>query len=248
MFAHFTAPENLPFAVALGLFFLIGILQTVSLLTGISLFGWLDNLLPDFEADLPGDLGLDGVEGGLDGALEADLDTGADADVADSPGDGSWIADAFAWMNFGKVPFIISFLLFLFLFSCIGYNAQLLLTEAGIGPWPSLLMAPLALVVAVFPLKWGNALMGRVLPRDETNAVSKNSYIGRVATITIGEATHERTAEAKLRGPLGRTHYVMVRADREGARFGQGEHVLLVAEEEGHFTCIAVNNPNLDDD
>lgn len=227
--AHFTAPENLPFAVALGLFFLIGILQTVSLLTGISLFGWIDDLLPDFDTDA-----------GID--LDADLDV----DAPEGPGESSWLADAFAWMNFGRVPFMISFLLLLFLFSCLGYNGQLLLAEIGLGPLPALIAGPLAFVAALFPLKWGNALLARILPRDETNAVSAHSYVGRVATITIGEATHARPAEAKLRGPLGRTHYIMVRADRENDHFRQGEHVLIVGEGPDAYTGITVPNPNLD--
>ena len=240
MYAHFTAAENLPFAVALGIFFLIGILQTISLFTGISLFGWIDDVLPDFDAvggvDLPGELS---IEPEMDIEVEAGPDSGAEA---------SWVAEVFAWMNFGKVPFIISFLLFLFLFSCIGYNGQLFLSESGLGLLPAMVAAPIAFAVSIFPLKWGNALMGNILPKDETSAISSGSYIGRVATITIGEATYERTAEAKLRGPLDRTHYVMVRADEPQARFKQGEHVLLVGRDKGKgaFTCIAVENPHLD--
>tara|TARA_R100000027_G_scaffold1806_2_gene1981 strand:- start:6120 stop:6836 length:717 start_codon:yes stop_codon:yes gene_type:complete len=236
MFAHFIAAENLPFAVALGIFFIIGLLQTISLFTGVSLFSWIDDLLPDIDAvdgfDLPGDAGF---ESGWETEIPTDAHT-----------DASWIGEIFAWMNFGKVPFIISFLLFLFLYSCIGYNGQLLLSGAGIGLLPSTIAGVLALVASIFPLKWGNALLGKILPRDETSAVSSRSYIGRVATITIGEATHERGAEAKLKGPLARTHYVMVRADRPGAHFKQGEKVLLVGKVKGQFTCIAVQNPNLD--
>ncbi len=236
MFAHFTAPENLPFAVALGLFFLIGILQTVSLLTGISLFGWIDDLLPDFDFDADADFDVGG-----------DFDVDVDAEAGpDTVAEASLVAQIFAWMNFGKVPFIISFLAFLFLFACIGYNAQLALFESGLGMLPAIIIAPIAFLVTLFPLKWANGILGRVVPKDETNAVSSHTFIGRVAAITIGEATHERTAEAKLRGPLGRTHYVMVKADREGDHFPQGEHVLLVGEEEGHFTVIAVTNENLD--
>ncbi len=235
MYAHFTAAENLPFAVALGIFFLIGLVQTVSLFTGISLFGWIDDLLPDFDSvggvDLPGELTVD-----------------ADFEAETGPGDGgeaSWVAEIFAWMNFGKVPFIISFLLFLFLFSCIGYNGQLFLSESGLGLLPAGVAAPMAFAVSLFPLKWGNALLGKILPKDETSAISSGSYIGRIATITIGEATCERSAEAKLKGPLNRTHYVMVRAAEANARFGRGESVLLVGKEKGTFTCIAVRNPHL---
>lgn len=245
MLSHFTAPENLPFAVALGLFFLIGILQVVSLLTGLSLFGWIDDLLPDFDS-VGADFDLD-VDVGAD--LDADLDVDVDADAGpDSVHEASFIAQIFAWMNFGKVPFIITFLLFLFLFSFFGYNMQLALQEIGMKMVSPLIMAPIAFVVAILPLKWGNGIVGRVIPKDETNAVSKKTFIGRTATITIGEATHDRPAEAKLRGPLGRTHYVMVIADRENAHFKQGEHVLLVGQQGANFTCIAVKNKNLIDE
>lgn len=236
MFTHFTAPQNLPFAVALGLFFLIGILQTVSLLTGLSLFGWIDDLIPDFDLDNDFDVG---------GDLDADLDVDGEAGPS-TVAEASLVAQIFAWMNFGKVPFIISFLAFLFLFSCIGYNVQLALSEAGLGLLPSLIIAPPVFLVALFPLKWANALLGKVIPKDETNAVSSHTFVGRVAEITIGEATHQRTAEAKLKGPLGRTHYIMVRADRAEDHFPQGTHVLIVGEEEGHFTAIAIDNANLD--
>ncbi|WOO40046.1 OB-fold-containig protein [Rubellicoccus peritrichatus] len=242
MLSHFTAPENLPFAVALGLFFVIGILQTVSLFTGISLFGWIDDLLPDLDA-VGGDLDLE-VGGDID--VDADVNIDADADTGpDSVSEASFIAQVFAWMNFGKVPFIITFLLFLFLFSFFGYNIQLSLKEMGLGLAPPLLLSPIALVAAILPLKWGNGILGRVIPKDETNAVSSHTFVGRIAKITIGEATHDKPAEAKLRGPLGRTHYVMVLADRENVNFKQGDHVLLVDQKGPNFTCIAVKNDNL---
>jgi len=234
MFGHFIAPENLPFAITLGLFFLIGAVQVLSLLTGVSLFGWIDDLLPDFEgAD------LDFPDAGAGGGVEADISPGE----AHSHGLPS---ELFAWLNFGRVPFIISFLLLLFLFSFFGYNLQLILVNSGAGLLPAMVAAPAAFGLSVLPLKWGNRILGHILPKDETSAVSRHSFIGRVAVVTIGEATHERSAEAKLKGPLGRTHYLMVRADHENGRFPQGEPVLIVDKRDGLFTCIAVNNPNLE--
>jgi hypothetical protein len=230
MYAHFTAPENLPFAVALGLFFLLGSVQTLSLLTGLSIFGWLDNLLPDLDAD--GDAGIEAgaeAEAGPDGMHEA-----------------SFVAQAFAWLNFGRVPFMVSFLAFLFLFACVGYNLQLFVAQAGLDLAPAVVAAAISFAAALYPLRWLNALLGRVVPKDETSAISVHSLLGRVATITIGEATHTRPAEAKVKGPLGRTHYLMVRADQPGDHFRQGEQVLLVAEDGTGFTGIAVANVNLE--
>lgn len=224
MIDNFAAPENLPFAVALGMMFLIGGLQTFSLLAGISLFGWIDSLLPDF--DLP-DAGAD-LEGAIDAAAH-----------------GSWIGDIFAWLNFGKVPAIMTFLLFLFLFACIGFNLQLFIASLGLGLLPAAVAAPLSFIACIYPIKWGNAIMARVIPKDETMAVSRQTFVGRVATITIGTATHTRAAEAKLKGPLGRTHYIMVLADSEGIEFKQGDPVLLVSAREATFTAIPVSNPNL---
>lgn len=219
MQAFLTATENIPFTGAIVLMLAIGIIEILSLVSGLGVFDFLDGLLPDFDA----------------GEIDTDLDA-----------DANGLADALiGWLNFGKVPFIISFLLFVFLFGSFGLKIQAL-AHSQIGTLlPIWLASPMAFALTIFPLKWLNAVMGKIMPKDETMAISPESFVGRVATIVIGEASSSRPAEAKLTGPLGRTHYIMVTSDNPEERFPQGSRVLIVGRQGSHFSVISVKNPHL---
>lgn len=231
MNAFYTAPENVLFAGAFALLLLLALLQFAGMAFGFGLGSALDNLIPDFDAD-----------------LDLDLDTAADVDALDAmdaaPG---FFAGMLSWLNLGKVPFLISLSVLLLLFSMLGYLLQALFLRIGIGLLPVWLVGPPVFLVSMIPWRESNRLLGRIVPRDESAAVSADTFIGRIATITIGTATSERAAEARLQGPLGRTHYVMVRADSAGDSFAQGSHVLLVNREGPHFLAIATPDPELAD-
>ena len=87
--------------------------------------------------------------------------------------------------------------------------------------------------------------MARIIPKDETEAVSEKSFVGCVATITIGTASKGKPAQAKLRDRLGNTHYVMVEPDIDGQFFETGSEVLIVMQTGSVFTAIANSNPSL---
>jgi hypothetical protein len=76
------------------------------------------------------------------------------------------------------------------------------------------------------------------MPKDETDAVSEQSFIGRVAVITLGNASHGSPAEAKLKDQHGQMHYVMVEPDLPNEAFSQGTAVILVRQKGAHFTAI----------
>ena len=65
MDSFWTAPANLPFLIALGLFFGLSLLQGISFLMGLSLDQsvdqWVDAPDVDVDADVDMDLDLDGV-------------------------------------------------------------------------------------------------------------------------------------------------------------------------------------------
>lgn len=222
VFDDLLLPASLPYSIALALLAVTSVIQIGSALIGLGTFDFLDGWLPD---------------------LEVDLDVG---DVVDVDGlEGSFFEGLLAWLNLGKVPFIITFNLFLFCFAAGGFLVLAVGQRFGLATVPWVISVPLALVGTVLPIRWGNALAARIWPRDETAAVESDRFVGRVATITIGTATHERPAEAKLKGPLGRLHYVMVAADDPAQSFAQGSQVLLVGRRGAWFTGISVTNDNL---
>lgn len=232
MWEHLTAPQNLLFGISLIFLLALFTLQLIGQLVGTELFAWMDSITPD----LP-DLGVD-----------LDLDLDVDLDAAGSVGAGGFIDHLFALLNLGRVPIVISLIVFLFLFSCIGYNLQFVLHEMGIPYLPLLGASAISLAATLPLLRFSNAGLARILPKDETQAVSEETFIGRVATITIGTVTTERQSEARLVGPLGRTHYIQVIADNEGVEFHQGDEVLVVGRKGALFTIIAVNTPSLRSD
>jgi len=224
MIENFAAPENALFAVSIIVFLLIALVQFVAFIMGLEAFSFLDDLLPDLGGDFDGD---------------ADLDIG---DVAPS-----FMDSILSMLKIGKVPLVFSIIAFLFLFPFFGYNMQLITNHAGIGLLPMWISGPVAFMVTLPFLRWSNQVMAKVLPKDETSAVSRESFIGRMATITLGKVSFEHAAEAKLKDSLGNTHYIMVVSDLEGECFEQGEHVLIVGERGNHFSVIANTNPQLED-
>lgn len=220
---EFFRPENLPFALALTLMLTLGLVQLIALLLGLGALG-LESTLPDAATELDMELGIV-PEGGAGGNLFSAL---------------------LSWLNLGKVPLLVSLIALLFLFAFIGFNLQALLVLTLGLRLPAPVAAIAAGLLALPPLRLANGLLARIVPKDETLAVSQQVFIGRVATITLGTATAQRAAEARLLGPHGHRHYIMVVPDDPAARFTQGEAVLVVSRDDrGHYHVIAVDNPHL---
>ncbi len=236
MLSYLLLPENVTFALALGLLLILGSIQLVSFLVGTELFGSLDDAFgghggPDI--DLDGDVD---VHASLDGDVAADGNTAlAEAAHHAAPTLGESLVSL---LGLGKVPFIFSFLFFLFAYSAFGYNAQLLLIDLGLGPAPVWLGSLGAFVMSLPLLRAGNELMARVIPKDETTAVSEQTFVGKLARLTIGTATHARFTEARLEDEHGHTHLVQVFADEEGQSFTAGDQVVIVGRRGNQFTVV----------
>lgn len=213
-----SAPQNLLFTAALMLMALLAGAEAVSLVIGQSLSQHLEAISP--ELDLP------------DGAV-------TDSDVQGFAG------KIFGWLELGRLPLMVGLALFLALFACIGFMGQGMFSIFGLGFLPGLVASPLAFFAALPALRIGNRAIGRIWPKDETYAVSQDTFVGRVAVITIGKATFDLPAEAKLQDQYGNTHYIMAASDNRDDAFPQGEAVLIVGRRGATFTVIRNDNPNL---
>jgi len=163
-----------------------------------------------------------------------------DGGMVDPP-DG-FVGDALGWLHFGKVPLLVIIVIFLTVFALAGFVAQFAI-RGVIGafvPWPP--AAAFALVAAVFGVRLGGAAIGRIIPRDETSAVSDASLVGRVGTIVIGTARAGKPAEARVRDEVGASHYVMVEPEETDQAYEAGTSVLLVRHVSGR-RFHAIHNP-----
>lgn len=211
-------PGNAPFVVAIGLMVLIGVLEGLALLLGLGLSEAAENLLVTHFA-------IDHVDGAANSA--------------------SAIGQFLGWLHVGRVPLLVLLVLFLMGFAVIGLAGQSIL-GATIG---YLLPAPIAaalVVPATLPfVRATGALVGRYFPHDETSAISELDFIGRVATVTGGEATLGNAAEARLVDESGQPHYLRIEPDEPGQRMVRGDAVLIVARASGSL-YRAIPNPRPD--
>lgn len=201
---------NLPFSVALAIMLLIAAIEGVGMLVGFALSGLLDNLLPD---------------------LELDVDAG---DMADHGAFGEFLT----WLRLREVPVIVVLIAFLTSFSITGFAMQQILAGTLGFMLPALIAAPIALFVCLPGVRLFAGVLGKIMPKDETEAVGTDTFIGRPATITLGTASMGSPAQAKLKDKHGQSHYVMVAPDNESESFEQGTGVLLVRQVGSTFFAI----------
>jgi len=216
MLEFLVADENLPFSVALALMTFLALLEGVGILLGAALSGLLDALLPDsFFPEVDIDAPDTGSMGGISGLL--------------------------GWLYVGKVPFLIVLILLLMSFGIGGLLLQTF-TRGFTGVLLPGWMASVASFALALPTtRAGARLMSKLIPRDETEAVSEDSFIGRVAILTLGSARPGFPAQARLKDVHGQSHYVMVEPDGD-AELSAGSEVLIV-KKQGHL-FLAIPNPN----
>ena len=216
MFEFITAGPNLPFSVALMIMVFIALLEGVGTLFGVGLSNLLETLLPDMDVD-----------------FDADLPEG-DSSFA--------MSRVLGWLQFGRVPALILLVVFLTAFGLVGLTVQKLAVDTIGSLMPGTLAALLAFMASLPLMRMLGGALARILPKDETSAVSEKTFIGRVATITLGTAKKDSPAEAKLEDQYGQSHYLMLEPDLDDEEFNQGEQVLLVSQAGGHFKGI--RNPS----
>lgn len=233
MFAGFLDPGNAPFAIALMVMLAIAAAEIFGALFGVAPSGVLDNMLPDLE--------VDAELGGVGSPLDADAPS-----MPDSPSPGP-LSAVLGWLCVGKVPILVLLIAFLTVFGLTGFAVQGL-SGALLGfALPSALAAVPALAAAIPATRASGLVLSRILPKEQTEAVSSQSFVGRIAIITRGDAREGLAAEAKLSDAFGQTHYVLVEPDEPGVVLKSGSAVLLVRQAGSRFRAIDNPNPMLTD-
>ncbi len=149
------------------------------------------------------------------------------------------------WLHLGKVPALVLVVLFLAGFAIAGYVIQGVTWKLIGSMWPAW-AASIPAVFAGFATVSGlGALLERIIPKDETSAVSEMTLIGRAGVVVRGTAKSGLAAEAKVRDSYGRAHYVMVEPDVDTDTFSEGNDVLLVKKVGARFRCIRNPHPEL---
>jgi hypothetical protein len=221
MMEFISASPNLPFSVALAVMLAIAVLEGVGTLLGMGVSSLIEGLLPDFDVD-----------------FDAEISTG------DTPFAMSRIL---GWLRFGKVPALILLVVFLTSFGLAGLAIQKVVHTTFGSLMPGLLASLIAFAASLPVVRALGGGLAKILPKDETSAVSEKTFIGRVAVITLGTSRRGSPAEAKLQDQYGQAHYVMVEPDISDEEFQQGDQLLLVKKSGSTFRAIRNTSDSLVD-
>lgn len=145
------------------------------------------------------------------------------------------------WLYVGRVPFLVLVVLFLAGFAITGFALNMVVHRM-LGSWVPLVISVPAAFFATLPIvRILGAGLARLIPQDQTYAVSFDSLIGRVATIVTGTARPGYPAQARVPNEHGQNIYVMVEPETDGMTFQSGERVLLTKQISGSRFACAVN-------
>ena len=128
-----TATQNAPFVIALGVMLGLAVMEMLVLFLGGSLFGFVDDLLPD----------------SLDGDVDVDVEAGAESDGAAGA-----LGQILGWFAVGRVPFLIVVVALLTSFGLFGLTLQTLARQMTGHMLPATVAAIPALVGAAFTTRW----------------------------------------------------------------------------------------------
>ena len=145
------------------------------------------------------------------------------------------------WLHIGRVPVLVLLVLFLAGFAITGFAVNIV-AQRVFGFWvPALISAPLAFFAALPIVRILGAGLARLIPQDQTYAVSFESLVGRIATIVGGTARSGYPAQARVMNEHGQNIYVMVEPDVSGIEFKSGERILLKKQINGSRFVGEVN-------
>jgi hypothetical protein len=148
------------------------------------------------------------------------------------------LGGAFLWLNSGRLPLLILLVLALGVFSIEGFLLQGIAHAVGTSVPVSI--ASLAAVAGSIPvIRTASRSIARIIPRDETYAVSDADFVGKVAVVAIGPLDQGLPGRVRLKDVFGNWHSVPARADASSAALPVGASVLLVDRDAKSFIAIS---------
>jgi len=165
----FTAPQSLPFGVALMIMIGLGVIEGVGIFIAMSPSQIFDHHFKVSHPDLDGPLG---------------------------------------WLHAGRVPILVLLILFLLGFAISGYIIQILCASLLGGYIPAFAAVIPATLIGLSTVRGLGGLLALIIPKDETNAVSEQTLIGRAGVVTTGTARQGMAAQVKVRDQHGYFHYL----------------------------------------
>jgi len=144
----------------------------------------------------------------------------------------------FLWINAGRLPLLILFILVLGIFSTAGFLLQGIAHGLGF-VIPVSIVALVAAAGSLPVIRITSRGLARIIPRDETYAVNDADFVGKVATVAVGPLDQGLPGRVRLKDVFGNWHTVSARASHDSPDLPIGASVLLVDRDARSFIAIA---------
>lgn len=131
----------------------------------------------------------------------------------------------FYWFRVGKIPLMATIILFLTYFGLSGFSIHAL-ADALFSVtlhWKWSFMPAAFSAAALHRLTSG--ILSKFVFKEESSALSEESFLGQEAEIVIGIARKDHPAQAKLKDHYGQLHYILVEPDDNSVQFHKGDKV-----------------------
>lgn len=149
------------------------------------------------------------------------------------------------WLHIGQVPFLVLLILLLLGFAISGYAIQLFCHGLFGRYLPALVAVVPAGFIGLANVHVLGGLLAKILPKDETSAVSEQTLLGRAGVVVTGTARRGMAAEVKVKDQHGNAHFLMLEPDLDGEEFEQGSVVLVVSKHGALYRGIRNPHPTL---
>lgn len=144
------------------------------------------------------------------------------------------------WLGVGRLPLLMLLVVALASFGLVGLAIQQVMLGATGALLPGWIAVPGAALVSLPVTSVVGRAVARIMPRDDTTAVSLDTLIGRRATVVVGIARIGSPARARAYDIHGQSHYVLVEPNTEDEQLAEGDEVLLVSREPHHFRAVGI--------
>lgn len=153
------------------------------------------------------------------------------------------LSQSLSWLSFGRLPALVVLILISASFGLVGFAVQEALRRTigfAIDPWLACVPAAIG---AAFITRHAGLALARIMPKEETEAVSTKAFVGRVATVFRGVAGPGHPAEAKLTDIHGKTHYVLIEPGEGEASMPEGSEVVIISQDGPVYRAISKLKP-----
>jgi YqiJ-like protein len=144
----------------------------------------------------------------------------------------------FLWINAGRLPLLILIILSLGVFSIEGFLLQGIAHVVGTAV-PVAIAALVAMAGSIPVIRTTGRGLARIIPRDETYAVSDADFVGKVALVSVGPLDQGLPGRVRLKDVFGNWHTVPARASPDSQALAVGASVLLVDRDAKSFIAIS---------